>query len=190
MIHDPCALLDRLLREPAKTHGSSSRSTMLTVERSASMSAPSLTRHARGARSSVSRLWRRRQDEAACGYEVRLTELKQGGENLANWLSRLLEPRLRPRHGRTSSAKAFPSRSSARSGLRAACPLQRNRVHPHRPENKRRLADFPSMSGRSGSASADAASKAPWPKPTSRRIRSSLSSIPIPCSTLPGEPKT
>ncbi len=95
MIHDPCALLDRLLREPGenawlefKVNNADLREIGEYV--SALANAAMLAGRDRaflvfGVEDKTKR---------RVGTNVRLAGLKQGGENLANWLSRLLEPRL------------------------------------------------------------------------------------------------
>lgn len=95
MIHDPCALLDRLLREPGenawlefKVNNADLREIGEYV--SALANAAMLAGRDRaflvfGVEDKTKR---------RVGTDVRLAELKQGGENFANWLSRLLEPRL------------------------------------------------------------------------------------------------
>lgn len=95
MIHDPCALLDRLLRESGenawlefKVNNADLREIGEYV--SALANAAMLAGRDRaflvfGVEDKTKR---------RVGTNVRLATLKQGGENFANWLSRLLNPRL------------------------------------------------------------------------------------------------
>lgn len=95
MIHDPCALLDRLLREPGENAWLEFKVNNADVrEIGEYVSALANAAMLAGRDRAFLVFGVEDKTKRRVGTNVRLAELKQGNENFANWLSRLLEPRL------------------------------------------------------------------------------------------------
>jgi ATP-dependent DNA helicase RecG len=95
LIHEPCVLLDRLLREPGENAWLEFKVNNADLrEIGEYVSALANAAMLAGRDQAFLVFGIENKTKRRVGTTVRLSELKQGNENLANWLSRLLEPRL------------------------------------------------------------------------------------------------
>lgn len=95
MIHDPCALLDRLLREPGENDWLEfkvNNADPMDIGEYVSALANAAMLAGRDRAFLVFGI--EDKTKRRIGTNVRLSELRHGNENFANWLNRLIEPRL------------------------------------------------------------------------------------------------
>jgi predicted HTH transcriptional regulator len=95
VIHNPCALLERLLAEPAESRWLEFKSNNCDPQDVGEyISALANAAMLEGRDRAFLVFGIEDKTKRKIGTKVRLTDQKKGGENLANWLSRCVEPRI------------------------------------------------------------------------------------------------